>query len=367
MDIPNGTELTNILQEELVSASEKRDEFAAVIENKDYTGNINNVVTERVDFLNHKIDSLKEKINNLENEAQRLKNMNLKEITEMKEKVANHHEELEQQIVVYEDILNSDDSDKSPKRKAILNTALIRKEDELKVVADILDSYQKDERNIVMKINKIFEDKINEINDEIVKIEKEVKELNKLNINTNKAKDVLAIETDKRKLKELDDKVKDIQHRQKYDQTPSEIFDEIEIYFGTLDPVDTKEVNNDDLLEIEDIEPVDFEIESINDKEKVDTELQEDNKLKEDNLELEKEDNDSLDDFTIEKFDLSNQYDLEDEPKEITEERKKVIKVESLDKNSNSDNNNDFIIGDYKDDDYLDMSSLFNDDNNGVL
>lgn len=352
MDIPNGSELTNILQDELTAASEKRDEFAAVIENKDYMGSSNMVVADRIEFLNHKIDSLKAEISTLEEKVQKIDAEDLKELIAAKEKVQNHKEELEQQIIVYEDMLSGDDSDKSPKRKAILNSALIRKQEELTIVSAILEAYLKDEQSMVMKTNTLLEKEIIQLNDEIAKIKKEITELNKLNLGASKIKDVLAIENDKKKLKELDDKVKDIQHRQKYDRTPSEIFDEIEIYFGTLDTTDEEKMDNE--------EPVFMAPEN--------NEFAEE-KAQSDDLALPEEPGNNIsDDFVIEKFDVSdNTPDFMNEAKETAEERKKVIKVEKLDKDSHDESDeDDFIIGDYKDDDYLDMSSLFN-DNNGVL
>ena len=62
-------------------------------------------------------------------------------------------------------------------------------------------------------------------------LNKEIDKLNKLSLIDLKTKDLIEEEEDKAKLKELNEDIKAIKNRQKFNKTPDEIYDEIDMYF----------------------------------------------------------------------------------------------------------------------------------------
>jgi len=352
MDI-NGTELASILQEELENASNIRDEFAALIDTKDYSGENNSVISERINYLNIEIANLEDKIRLLNEEVKRIDNADFNVLTERLDETIKISLELEQSIQEYEEIINNDE-EKTPKRRAVLVAAFEKKKKDLENILLIIESYKKDQRELIKRAYNIESVEITNYEQKISKIQEEINKLNKLLLNSNTAKDVLAIENDKKKLKELDDQVKAIKHRQKYSETPNELFDEIEIFLGTID--DEEEVNfiedkNEDAImefdldddfvkeidlneeslldEVSEIEDIPFNSEPVINVEPIESEVV-----------------------------LGELPEIEDVIEEA--ERLKVINVEPVEEvEKNTQEENPFIIGDYRDDDYMNVSSLF--------
>lgn len=345
MDIPTSSDLENLLREELVNASDKRDEFAALIDSKDYASSNNQIALGRIEFLKKQIETLKAQIESYKQLVKSLDNEEFNSIKKNINEAQTRANDLEQQIVLYEEIINNNDADKTPRRKAVLNSSLTKKQEELEIIKKIISTYEKDEKNLVLRTNKIIEENISSLENLIAEYEKEIDSLNKLNLNSADVKDVLAIENDKRKLKELDNNVKDIKHRQKYSRTPSEIFDEIEIYFGTLD------ITNDQELEVE----TDSSLTAMPTEPVLNNDYQD---IPAYEYEIPTTSEPVLEESTV----INELPDIQDLADETTGERKKVINVENIGEQQEESNEADFIIGDYKDDDYEDMASILNSD-----
>ena len=130
----------------------------------------------------------------------------------------------------------------------------IKKNHDLEIMQAMIKQYQNEQKDMIERAHEIEVTKIQKYEQLMSDLKSEMDGLNKLLSVRSKAKDVLAIESDKKQLKELDDKVKSIQHRQKYNQTPSEIYDEIEIYLSSLDEEPAVENSEDHVPEQEDIE-----------------------------------------------------------------------------------------------------------------
>lgn len=350
MDI-NGTELSVILQEELENAINRRDEFAALIDSKDYSGENTNVISERINYLNIEIANLEDKIRLLKEEVKRIDDADFKMLNERLDETVKISLELEQSIKEYEEIINSDE-EKTPKRRAILSAAFDKKKKDLANILLVIESYKKDQRELIKKAYNIESVEIINYVQMISEIKEEINNLNKILLTNNTAKDVLAIENDKKKLKELDDQVKAIKHRQKYSETPSALFDEIEMYLGSIDDEEEESVNVKEDME----EPVlnyDYDLANENIKE----------------LDLNEVTVDSIEDIPI-SFEPVLDLDPADEEvitelpeiSDVVEDNKrlKVIKIEPVNETEKSkEEDNPFIIGDYKDDDYVNISSLF--------
>ena len=331
MDIPSSSDLESVLQEELNNASKARDEFASLIDSKDYTKIDTHVITNRINFLQNEITNLENKIKSLQEEINLIDNDEFNELMHNLEDATNLCHQLEQNIVEYEQVMASEE-EKTPKRRAVLSSAFTKKQADLEVVKKIIENYKEDQKELIEKAHNLQIIEIKQYQKRIEKLQEEVNKLNKLLTSESKAKDVLAIESDKRKLKALDETVKQIKHRQKYTTTPTEIFDEIEIYLGTIEDEEPKEnlKENSEVLEND---------QAITEE-----------KLNELSTEEVMEELPEIDDV----IDTKNK----------TPERLKVIDVEPINTESSKEDN-PFIIAEYDDDDFVDVNSLF--DGNGVL
>lgn len=235
MDIPSSNELTAMLQEEEEAATTARDEFASLIDTKNYSSGDTEVIEERIHFLNSEIASLEDKIKAKKEEIQYIDNVSFKNLAEHLTNTMNVYNQLQDELAEYKIIIETENEDKTPKRRAILSAAFERKQKELEDVNKIIEHYKEDQKVLINKAYILESQDIVLCEKEIEVHKKEIREMELLLENVSKAKDVLAIENDKQKLKDLDAAVKNIKHRQKYAQTPSEIYDEIEIQLGTMD------------------------------------------------------------------------------------------------------------------------------------
>ncbi len=235
MDIPSSNELTAMLQEEEDTATTARDEFASLIDTKNYSSGDTEVIEERIGYLNSEIHELEEKINIAKSEIKTIDQDKFVKLTEHLENTIAIYNQLQEELGEYKIIIETENEEKTPKRRAILAAAFDRKQKELEDVARIIDHYKENQKDLVSKAYDLEHNAIVKYEKEINLHKQEIREMEFLLENVSKAKDVLAIENDKQKLKDLDMVVKSIKHRQKYNQTPSEIYDEIEISLGTMD------------------------------------------------------------------------------------------------------------------------------------
>lgn len=234
MDIPSSNELTTMLEEEEEAATTARDEFASLIDTKNYSSGDTEVVEERINYLSAEIASLEEKIKSAKAEIDVIDNQKFKNLVKHLENTNDTYKQLQDELEEYKTIIENETEEKTPKRRAILAAAYERKKKEIEDVGRIIDQYKENQKTLVEKAYILENDGIKNYEIEIDKHRQEIREMEFLLENVSEAKDVLAIENDKQKLKDLDAAVKHIKHRQKYAQTPSEIYDEIEISLGTM-------------------------------------------------------------------------------------------------------------------------------------
>lgn len=361
MDIPSGNELQSILQEELNNASNKRDEFAALIDSKDYLQTNTDVIKNRISYLNKQIENIEDKKNQLQEELKRVDTEELDKLLNQLEESIQKAKDLEQDIQDYQLILNNEE-EKTPKRRAILQAAFVKKQKDLDMIHQVIDNYKENQKAIIQYTYDIENVQIKKLEDNKQKIQAEIEMLNNNLLLTHNIKDVLAIENDKKKLKEYDDNVKAIIHRQKYNITPNEIFDEIELYLGTLDDdkeLDSNNINNENDIIDKDIDlNFDFD-DDISKNEIFDEEKNKDNQIE--------ENNDIQNSFTYDIMDELPFIEEESPNKEDNSARLKVVSIEPINDKDTKAEENPFIIGDYnnEDDDYIDVDSLFSSD--GVM
>ena len=332
---------------ELENAEAKRDEFASMINSKNYESVDTTLIKDRIAYITDKKEKLNEEISAIKEKIKKLDNQELEDLNNRINYCENEVSNLNDKIEEYEITLQ--DKDLTVSKKATLQASFDKKQEELNNVMELLNSYKNDRKKVILESYDLETKNIIEIEAEIKLLDEEIKRLEKLSVSSNKVKDIIAMENDKKTLKELNDTVKAIKKRQSLKNTPNEIYDEIEILLGTSDELSTMEEMNDvdinetievennqidEVLEIDDLnsfdfEPINIELEDIN--------FEEDNvEIKEDVFEPVHVIDDDI--FNVEMTDINN------------EEKLKVINIESLNDSTSSNEeseNNDFLIGNY--------------------
>ncbi len=222
---------SNILEEELEKRENERMELSTLIDNKSYDAIDNNIINARIDFIKNTKEQNEKKINTYEQEIkdidQYINDIVGPKIDELEDNVL----KLEKTIHSYREIL--EDKNKSARTKANVENAIQKKDKEKSILNEILDNYKTNLLDNIERTNAL-DVLITDLKGENDNLDKEVNKLNKLSMFDLKTKDLVEEEEDKNKLKEINEEIKAIKNSQKFDKTPDEIFDEIDMYLGTF-------------------------------------------------------------------------------------------------------------------------------------
>lgn len=381
----NASENLNI---ELENAKAKRDEFASMINSKNYESVDTTLIKDRLSYIKEikencikSIDEIKEKIKNIDN-------IELDDLCKRINYCENEAETLKKKIDEFKNGIN--DEELSLSRKVSLQTSLIKKEEELENIQKLMSSYRKDRNSLIITSFNLEKNEISKLEQRVEQINEEIKKLNKLINSTNKSKDTIAIENDKNYLKELNENIKAIKKRQSFDKSPNEIYKEIELLLGkNINSIDNNDTNIEDNLNKNLNKEIDLEDDSndkiINEESKTDEIITADdlindsindslgNNLNENDLnqlsilnssEVNdsnnatgnediklKEDKQQIEPVTIDSLPVVDNNDLEVNITDLNDNEKKlkVINVERLNDNTSDEalENNEFLIGDY--------------------
>lgn len=381
----NASENLNI---ELENAKAKRDEFASMINSKNYESVDTTLIKDRLSYIKEikencikSIDEIKEKIKNIDN-------IELDDLCKRINYCENEAETLKKKIDEFKNGIN--DEELSSSKKVSLQTSLIKKEEELENIQKLMSSYRKDRNSLIITSFNLEKNEISKLEQRVEQINKEIKKLNKLVSSTNKSKDTIAIENDKNYLKELNENIKAIKKRQSFDKSPNEIYKEIELLLGkNINSIDNNDTNIEDNLndnlntEIDIVDNLNDKI--INEESKTDEIITADdlindsindslgNNLNENDLnqlsilnssEVNdsnnatgnediklKEDKQQIEPVTIDSLPVVDNNDLEVNITDLNDNEKKlkVINVERLNDNTSAETleNNEFLIGNY--------------------
>lgn len=262
MDITSAS----LLDEELEKKESERIELSNLIDSKNYEGMNSDAIQNRIDYLNKEIESNNSIIAKLEQDINALDEFNNnilgKTITSIEKEIL----AIDEAIKNYKELLKEKNTLKG---KTNLEQAIQKKEKERSVLDEILASYKQDLLDKIDSTNK-KSDEISSIRNKNNKYESELDDLQKININSFQTKDIMEEERDKENLKRLNEEIKEIKNRKKYDKTPNEIYDQIEMVLASIKPAKPKNV-----IEITPIE------ENINSEEKSSIENNESKSTKE--------------------------------------------------------------------------------------
>ena len=222
MDITN----KQILDEELEKKEAERTELANYIGSKNYAGMSSNVAQKRIEYLNKELEKEKALILQYQEENKKIEQEIGADLSPLigglEEEIRNISSEIED----YQTLLQ--DNTKSRKTKTNLENAILKKEKEKDAMNDILDNYKKDLLFKIKSSNRL-EKLLERYNQDITQKTEEIEELNRMALFDGASKDYIEEEQDKEKLKKINDEIKQIKNCRKYDRTPDEIYDQIEM------------------------------------------------------------------------------------------------------------------------------------------
>lgn len=234
MDIASSQELARVLQEEEERAIRERDIFAADLENKRYDGNDTPVILEREKYLEQQKIELEKELIECQNKIRKIDMEKVRILNSLLSSANQISENLRKELAENKQVMEANMENATPRKKAILIAAYDKKEEELSVVQKIIESYETEMQDLMKQSQMIEENEIQAIQTKMTKIAEDLKDIHKKTMISSKTKDVLAVENDKTRLKELTDRVKEINTIKKFSQTPSEIYDEVEMILGSF-------------------------------------------------------------------------------------------------------------------------------------
>lgn len=267
----------------LEQAKVKRDEFANEINNKSYDVGDNSIVTLRVQYLREQKKKKEKEIEELNAKIHKIDNEDVSNLVRYVEDTKKYKEQLANDIDSYKKVLDKEGDNKTPKKKASLKSALLKKQEEYDLISEMLHNFENDLENTVIYSKTLEDEGIERIKDEIAKLDEKITLIERKQVLSNHTKDILSIERDRDTLKTLDEEVEALKHRKKYSTSAGEILDQIEISIETPEVV-KKEVEeektvqdiandfivpNDYLPPIEEVETVEILPEVVEESEKV--------------------------------------------------------------------------------------------------
>ncbi len=242
----------NVLEEELLRATQARDSFANEIDQKSY--NILEAETPekvRTDFLNKRIENwqeelkaLQEKIDKVDKDSQYKYEANDRLVTNMISVMKNDLKEFQK---AYDDTPET-----SIASKASIGAALEEKKQDIIEAEKIANAFRTDEAEDIANATRTIKYQCEQINTNIQNAEEEIKKIrNRLMSKKSGLIDITTRNKDKDVLKELAQTVIDIKHRRQFPDTPIEVVDRLEEQLGISlkDSIDLDIINSTNHIE----------------------------------------------------------------------------------------------------------------------
>lgn len=229
MDITN----PNILDEELEKKENERIELSNLIDSKNYEGLNSETINNRLEYLQKRIEENDKSIINYQNKINEIDDFINNILGQTITNLENESMKSEKTIQEYHTLLQ--DKNKNSKAKANIENAILKKEKEHKLLDHILASYKDDLLRKIEDTN-LIGNVISRLEEENKNHKGELENLKNESLLNFKTKDLIEEEKDKDKLRSLNEEIKNIKNRKKYDKNPNEIYDQIEMTLATIKP-----------------------------------------------------------------------------------------------------------------------------------
>lgn len=372
MDITSSNEVEKVLKAAESKAVAERDEFASIVESKKYNGSDTKIVEERQKYLNAKKKELQSDLDITKNRLKKMDTAKFQELNSLLNIATSVQESLKKDLEEYRRVIEQERENSTPKKVTTLLAALQKKEEELMIVQEIIVSYENEIEELMMESKELETEKVSFLEKKIAKTEEDIREISKKVVVSSKANDILALESDKAKLKELNDAIKAITERRKFKKTPSEVLDEIEMALGSfLEEEIVQEVKEEPIIEdnfriVEEIELPEEEIQEEKEPEIIEEtfeipeipEIEE--KTKEEEIAEVEPVLPVLEPLPI--VEIDEPEELKEEEDFPQNERFKVIEIENLEENMELPKEQ-IPAEDFKDEDFIDFDAIIGGDN----
>lgn len=222
MDVTN----LAVLDEELEKKEMERNELANYIDSKNYASMNSDEISKRIEYLNSEIEKEQNSIQHLQEMNQGMNQELDHNLTSLISELENRILQLSQEIDEYDKLIK--DSTKSRRTKANLENGILKKQKEKDTLEQILRDYKSDlffQVTVLNTMNKI----IQKYEGNIEKYHIEIGNLQRIQGLDEVSKDFIEEERDKEKLKTINEEILEIKTRKKFDRTPDEIYDQIEM------------------------------------------------------------------------------------------------------------------------------------------
>lgn len=247
-----------ILEEELEKKENLRVELSTLIDNKNYEELDTDTLFKRKEYIKTEIENHQKEIESYQQEINNIDNF-------VNETLGTRISEIESEILKTEKNINEyrniiKDKSKSNRSKLNLESTISKKEKEKEILNEILISYKND---LLAKIEltNTLTNIIDNLNKDIQQKQEEGQNLQKLSLLDFKTKDYAEEEQDKEKLKEINEEIREIKNRQRFDKTPDEIFDQIDMLLADFKPnITSKDENKEN-----ENKPISLEIDNLTD------------------------------------------------------------------------------------------------------
>ena len=359
-NMPYMTMSLNNVDELLKTKEKERYEFATTIDKKNYETKTPVAIQQRLSLLKSEITDTTNKINDAKKEIKNIDEKKIPNLVTMLETIKNAKKTLEEEIATYQTCLTKNQEYKTPKKQAMLKSALVKKGQDLDQTKEIYNKFMRELEDLVIASKNIEAGTLTALNNKMSSLIKEKESLEKNLLLRDNTVDILEMQKDKDLLKALNDETEALKERKKYPKTASEIYDEIEMNLGTSKTI----------LESPSYNSLDkYRIDSFNDSEtSTETKTPE---LFPDTVPL------TTPTVALESSEEQTKTFPPREPKNTTEpEILKVIDIEPLEKktsfkaappkkeesNSDFENLDDFMINDFSSDDYISFNDLLSED-----
>ena len=347
-NMPYMTMSLNNVDELLKTKEKERDEFATTIDKKNYETKTPVAIQQRLSLLKSEITDTTNKINDAKKEIKNIDEKKIPNLVTMLETIKNAKKTLEEEIATYQTCLTKNQEYKTPKKQAMLKSALVKKGQDLDQTKEIYNKFMRELEDLVIASKNIEAGTLTALNNKMSSLIKEKESLEKNLLLRDNTVDILEMQTEA------------LKERKKYPKTASEIYDEIEMNLGTSKTI----------LESPSSNSLDkYRIDSFNDSEtNTETKTPE---LFPDTVPL------TTPTVALESSEEQTKTFPPREPKNTTEpEILKVIDIEPLEKktsfkaappkkeesNSDFENLDDFMINDFSSDDYISFNDLLSED-----
>ena len=222
-NMPYMTMSLNNVDELLKTKEKERDEFATTIDKKNYETKTPVAIQQCLSLLKSEITDTTNKINDAKKEIKNIDEKKIPNLVTMLETIKNAKKTLEEEIATYQTCLTKNQEYKTPKKQAMLKSALVKKGQDLDQTKEIYNKFMRELEDLVIASKNIEAGTLTALNNKMSSLIKEKESLEKNLLLRDNTVDILEMQKDKDLLKALNDETEALKERKKYPKTASAI------------------------------------------------------------------------------------------------------------------------------------------------